>query len=148
MDSVKLVEQFSQQVDKTSDNSVSWIGALDQFSARWQKVIQEANAFGQGESDEIPFAAKLPRDEFHLHLSANLDRVLLKNLRDASPWSAGEMVGFGRVLDSSASAARQYVGSARAQPDQPSGSIGTSRWLCHGGGVDPERCPGLLGLTA
>lgn len=98
LDSLNLIEQLRETLDDNSGGDNLWSELLTQFGSRWQAVIEEANQFHRGEIVDSAFQAKLPLDEFHQRLSDQLDRRMLDNLRDGSPWRTGEIVSFGRLL--------------------------------------------------
>jgi hypothetical protein len=100
IESTSLIQQLKEKLDPSSTAHQLWSDLLTQFDARWQAVMVDVKHFHQGEASEISISpqARTPIDEFHDCLSGELDRILLANLRDGSPWNSTETVAFGRLL--------------------------------------------------
>lgn len=91
------LQSLRATLDATTPTGQHWIGLMDRFADQWKQLALQVNSQQDSAQNDVPVLDTFFREQ----LQEYLDHRLLRNLRDAAPWSGGESVGFGRLLQRS-----------------------------------------------
>lgn len=97
------LDQMRQRMDLSDPAVQQWDGLLSRFTQQWdlwvEELVEQRPTASATRSNEPAEQRDLQLDaDFLASMENYLDRRLLNQLRDASPWTGEESVGFGRLL--------------------------------------------------